>query len=262
MKWIVCSARIRTSLTLGLVLFGFGCVTACKDGSDPADTVGGESGETGAGETGENTDLSGGCGDATQTVLEDGSATPPGFEASVDEIVAGVEGQFAGTFSWYAGEAGWMVAHAGTSSALTAGLAYAGGTVTLVEVADAGMPPNGELGGDGVCANSLIVDMVLEFVTEDGVFAESMIVPVRIPGPDAETSPSYDQSLDLDAMLGTLDAADFVADEGMITDVVLFGDIGETGLTGDLAMEVMIGAGNDGIVAFGLIAEYDAPAVP
>jgi hypothetical protein len=239
---------------------------ACdKGGSDAGNEAASETGMGGDGDgdgDGDeaNESLFGDCGDEVVSVLEDLDAIPPGFDSSVSDIIASVAGNFSGTFTWAPSDGGWTVTHAGTESPLTAAFTHAGGEVRLYEVELDGQPPNGELGG--LCGNYLQVDMQFDFATEDGVFAETMTVPLWIPGPDSEGVPAYYHELDFATHMGSLTLDDFMVDQGMITGIVLSGQIDDVGLGGELGMEVVISEGPEGIVGFGLIADYDAPRVP
>jgi hypothetical protein len=247
-------------------------VLACDKGGSEAGSEAGAS-ETGMGDgdgdTGDgdgdgdpaNESLFGDCGDEVVSVLDDLSQIPPGFESSATDIIAAVAGSFEGTFTWAESGGGWTVTYAGTESALTAGLSHAGGEVRLFEVELDGQPPaDGELAG--LCGNYLQVDMQLDFATADGVFAESLTVPVWIPGPGSESTPAYYYELDFATHMGSLTAADFTVDMGTVTGIVLSGQVDDAGLSGELGMEVEISEGPDGIVGFGLMADYDAPRVP
>jgi hypothetical protein len=132
--------------------------------------------------------------------------------------------------------------------------------VRLFEVALDGQPPNGGLGG--LCGNFLQVDMLFDFMTADGVFAESLLVPVWIPAPDSGSMPAYVYELDFAAHMGSLSLADFVVDQGMVTGIVLSGQVDDAGLSGALGIEVIVSEGPDGIAGYGMIAEYDALRVP
>jgi hypothetical protein len=244
-------------------------VLACdtKTGSE-AGEAGSETGsETGMGDgdgdgDGDaNESLFGDCGDEVVSVVDDLAQIPPGFDSSVADVIAAVAGSFEGTFTWADDGGGWTVTYAGTESPLTAALTHAGGEVRLYEVElDGQPPPDGELGG--LCSNYLQVDMQFDFATADGAFAESLTVPVWIPGPNSESTPAYYYEIDFATHMGSLSLADFMVDQGMITGIVLSGQVDDVGLAGELGMEVEISDGPDGIVGFGLMADYDAPRVP
>jgi hypothetical protein len=229
-----------------------GSETGMGDGDgDPGD---------GDGDGDANESLFGDCGEEVVSVLVDLDQTPPGFDSSVTDIIAAVAGNFEGTFTWSAEGGGWTVTHAGTESPLTAALTHAGGEVRLFEVELDGEPPNGEL--QGLCENYLQVDMLFDFVTADGVFVESLTVPVWIPGPNSESMPAYYYEIDFAAHMGSLSLGDFVVDQGMVTGIVLSGQVDDVGLSGELGMEVIISEGPDGVVGYGLMADYSAPRLP
>jgi hypothetical protein len=238
------------------------CTT--KAGSDVGDEsetgMGDGDGDAGDGDGDANESLFGDCGEEVVSVLEDLTQIPTGFDSSAADIIAAVAGNFEGTFTWSPGDGGWSVTYAGTESPLTAALTHAGGEVRLFEVELDGQPPNGELGG--LCGNYLQVDMLLDFTTADGVFAESLSVPVWIPGPDSESTPAYYYEIDFAAHMGSLSLADFVVDQGTVTGVVLSGQVDDVGLSGEIGMEVIISEGPDGIAGYGLMADYDAPRLP
>jgi hypothetical protein len=217
-------------------------------------------GDSGDGDGDANESVFGDCGDEVVSVFADLTQTPPGFDSSANDIIAAVAGSFEGTFTWSAEAGGWTVTYAGTESPLTAALTHAGGEVRLHEVELEGQPPNGEL--VGLCGNYLQVDMQLDFATADGVFAESLTVPVWIPGPDSESTPAYYYELDFATHMGTLALGDFMVDQGMVTGIVLSGQVDDVGLHGELGMEVVFSEGPDGLVGYGLMADYDAPRVP
>lgn len=257
---------MTNTLRLACIMSLVGALACVIQPGSDAGEAGSETGDgdgdpgDGDGDGDANESLFGYCGDEVVTVLEDLAQIPPGFDSSAADIIAAVAGNFEGTFTWAAGDGGWSVTYAGTESPLTAALVHAGGEVRLFEVELDGQPPNGELGG--LCGNYLQVDMLLDFVTADGVFAESLIVPVGIPGPDSESTPAYAYEIDFAAHMGSLSLADFVVDQGMVTGVVLSGQVDDVGLGGELGMEVIISEGPDGTAGYGLMADYDAPRVP
>jgi hypothetical protein len=259
---------MTNTLRLACIMSLVGVLACDKGGSEAGEAGDGETGMgDGDGDTGDgdgdgdaNESLFGDCGDEVVSVVDDLSQIPPGFESSAADIIAAVAGSFEGTFTWSESNGGWTVTHAGTESVLTAGLTHAGGEVRLFEVELEGEPPNGEL--VGLCGNYLQVDMQLDFATADGVFAESLTVPVWIPVPGSESTPAYYYELDFATHMGSLTAADFTVDQGMVTGIVLSGQVDDVGLGGELGMEVVISEGPDGIVGYGLMADYDAPRVP
>ena len=220
----------------------------------------GDPGDGDGDEDGANESLFGDCGDEVVSVVESLDEIPAGFDSSVADILAEIGGNFAGTFTWTDGEGGgWTVTYAGTQSPLTASITHDGGEVRLYEVELDGMPPDGELGG--LCNNYLQVDMQFDFATEDGVFAETLTLPIWIPGPDAESLPAFYYEIDFATHMGSLTFEDFMIDQGTVTGVVLSGQIEETGLIGEVGMEVELSEGPEGIVGFGFMADYDAPRV-
>jgi hypothetical protein len=237
-------------------------------GSEAADETAGETGMggdgvgdgDGDGDGDGNESLFGDCGDEVVSVLDGLDQIPAGFDSSAADIIASVAGNFAGTFTWTDVESGWTVSYAGTASPLTAALTHAGGEVRLFEVELDGLPPDGELGG--LCGNYLQVDMQLDFATEDGAFAETLTVPVWIPEPDSESMPAYYYEIDFATHMGSLTLADFTVDQGMVTGIVLSGQVDDVGMGGELGMEVIISDGPDGIAGYGFMADYDAPRLP
>jgi hypothetical protein len=226
---------------------------ACTDGEET--DVADETGETGDGD-GDN-EQTGPCGELTETALDDLFVTPPGFATALNELLAMSEGNFEGTFSWYAAEGPWTTTYAGTESPMTAAMAYSGGAVRLVEVEKLGEIPDGE-GGGWLCSNYVVVDVILEFATMDGAFAESWVVPLTIQGTEGEFAPSINHSLDLDALMGNLDLGDFMIESGTLTDAVLSGYVSSSGFVGELGIEVLTGEGPDAAVGFGGVAEFNA----
>jgi hypothetical protein len=80
--------------------------------------------------------------------------------------------------------------------------------------------------------------------------------------PGSESTPAYYYELDFATHMGSLTAADFTVDQGMVTGIVLSGQVDDVGLSGELGMEVIISEGPDGVVGYGLMADYSAPRLP
>jgi hypothetical protein len=251
--------KLPLTLLIATCVLGLAaCETKTNDeaGDGETGTAGGDGdGDQGDGD-GDNEAQSGDCGEETVTVLEDLAQVPPGFSVSPADMIAALEGNFAGTFSWGPADGGWTNTHADMTSPLTAAITHNGGEVRLIEVELLGQPPMGD-GGPNLCSNRLSVDVELEFATEDGVFAETLAVAMGVLADPGDTW-GFGWDIDFDQNGGTLDLADFMANDGDITALVLSGQASPAGLTGELGMEVTSGMGPDGVVGFGLIAEYDA----
>jgi len=152
--------------------------------------------------------------------------------------------------------------HAGTESPLTVTATFAGGDAVLTEVPLAGQWVEDDLLGQ-LCSNTLEFDVELDFATEDGVFAETLLVRVTaLSHTDPEFSdgiePSIYHHLDMAAHQGSLSFADFQVVDGTLTDLIIIAGFGQDGLTGSLNAEVEA----MDWVGFGSIAGFDAPRVP
>jgi hypothetical protein len=252
--------ELMTTLVLALG------VTGCDLGDKQIGDGGTESGDGDGGDGDGDGDGFGPCGEETISSIPSNPYdyfTSP-LDAfggkSVDDILTIVEGNYAGTFAWAPAEGVVQSAHADTESPLTVSASYAGDTV-LTEFALAG-----EWVDDGLlarlCSNTLEFDVALDFVTQDGVFAESLVVRVTAlshveEGLDNE--PSIYHELDLAEHQGSLSLGDFeLVDDAQLTGLYLLGSFSETGMTGSLNVEVE----TMDWVGFGFIAGFDAPRVP
>ena len=225
---------------------------ACQ--SDPTADTGTESeSETGTETSDEEV---GRCGEVTMSVITDPLAVPPGFDSNVTAMIATAEGSYAGELAWADVEAPFEVVHAGTQSPISVSIDYAGGEIRLTEVELAGEFPDGVLGAP--CANTVEVDVQLTIDTDDGLFAESMLVPLEISGfPGQGTGqPNVYRVIDFAAHMGSLALEDFGATQGSVSDV-LFG-VTLTGMeaAGWVGMEVADGSN----VTFGMVATFTAAA--
>jgi hypothetical protein len=242
---------------------------AGDESGDESET--GDPGETEDGETEEQPNDTGdelgeSCGEETVTVLTDLEQVPAGFSSTAAEIIADSEGSYAGTFTWFENDGPSVIAHAGTSSPLSMSVAHTGGEVRLVEVELLGEFPNGQDGGS-LCGNRLEFEVDFDFATEDGVFAESSVVPISVSSVDPEeggVAPSIYWKLDMDALGGSLSLDDFSFEGGTITQVILMADFAGDASNGSLAIEVHGDEGSplEGGVLFGIIAEFEAMLMP
>ncbi len=235
---------------------------------DAGDGDGGD-GDGGDGDGGDGDgDAIGPCGEESLSSLpsnpEDYFADPlDAFGGkSVNDILAIVEGNYAGTFSWGPAEGPVQSVHANTMSPLTVTATFAGGDAILTEV-----PLAGEWVDDGLlarlCSNTLEFDVTLDFVTQDGLFDESLTVRVTaLSHTDNEeglpNEPSVYHHLDMAAHQGSLTLADFQVLDGMLNGFVFLASFGEDGMNGSLNVEVEA----MGWVGFGSIAGFEAARVP
>jgi hypothetical protein len=265
--------RRSTSALMIVSLLGLGaCDLGPKSiGLEPDTETGGE--DTGEEETtdegdggdfeegndttdGDDEPSSGLCGEETTTIITDLTTIPEGFELSVEDIIASAEGNYEGTFSWNENDGPVMITHAGTSSALTMALAHLDGEVRFTEVEFAGEFPGGQEGGEP-CSNHLEIDIQFNFVTADGLFAESLTLPLDVYSHSEDPGPRIYHALDMDAHMGTLSIDDFSFTDAEIDALILTasfdGDVSE----GGLAMQVL----TMGWVGFGGVAGFDAERV-
>jgi hypothetical protein len=199
----------------------------------------------------------GACGEETLTIITDHAAALPHFDLVVEEYITIGEGTFLGDFSWLPNDGPLTNAHAETSSPLTMTVTYDGGEVRLTEVEYAGEFPNGQLGGIP-CSNTVEIDVTLDFATEDGLFAESFEVPIRVYSHDEFSWPGFYFSVDLDAQQGDLAVEDFVYEDGNIEDFILIADFGDDTITGSFNIEVRFADW----VGFGTIGQFSANRQP
>jgi hypothetical protein len=197
-------------------------------------------------------DASGYCGEQTVSILDDLDATLAHFDASPNDYIAMSEGTYVGQFTWMSNDGPRTVEHAGTMSPLTIEIVYEG-EVRLTEVELIGQFPGGELGGEP-CGNRLEFDVSLLFATEDGLFVEAMIVPLRVFSHGESSHPSFYFSLDFDDFSGSLALDDFAFNDGEITDLILSGSFADGLVEGGLGMEVIF----MDWIGFGSIAQFEA----
>jgi hypothetical protein len=249
--------------TLGLTACDLGpkSVGLQPDTDDGAD----ENGDSDTGDTDEGTDSTddgmndpdiGLCGEETESIITDLSTIPPGFESSVADLLAQEVGDYQGTFSWNENDGPVMVEHAGTSSPLTMAVAHVGGEIRLTEVEFVGEFPNGNEGGEP-CSNHLEIDVELEFVTEDGLFAESMTVPLDAYSHSESPSPRLYLDLDFDTHMGSLQMDDFSFTDGVVEVLILTAEFTAEQSHGGLSMQVLI----MDWVGFGGVASFTADRV-
>jgi hypothetical protein len=205
----------------------------------------------------------GACGEPTISSLPSSPDPLDAFEGkSVADILALVEGNYAGTFTWGPAEGVVISDHAGTESPLTITATFTGGDVVLTEVPLAGQWVDDDLLAM-LCTNTLEFEVTLDFVTEDGVFDESLVVLVTATShgdPEGgESDPSIYHHLDLTMHGGSLTIEDFdVIEDSMLTDLVLLASFREGGMGGSLNVEVL----TMDWAGFGSIASFGAPRVP
>lgn len=231
--------------------------------ADPASDTGESESESESGSGSETSDEElGSCGEVTMSIIEDPSATPPGFDSNINTMLLVAEGNYAGTFVWSEVDPPFEVAHAGTQSPVTVSLSYMGGEIRLTEVELAGEFPDGVLGAP--CANTVEIDVLLQLSTDDGLFAESMMIPLEISGfPGQGTGqPNIYRTIDFAAHMGSLAAADFGATEGEVSNILFGVNFTGEGAEGWVGMEVSDGLGLEGSVSFGMVATFTAPAAP
>jgi hypothetical protein len=227
-------------------------------GADQGDGVGDGDGD-GDGDSGDGDGDPGpgACGEETTSIVTDPNAALPGFAATPTEYLADIEGTFLGEFVWNPNDGPREVAHAGTMSPLTITVTYEGGEMRLTEVERVGQPPNGELEGE-VCSNILELDVRLDFVTDDGLFAEAFQVPISIASHASPSLPGFYFSLDMNALQGQLSIDDFSFTDAEITDLILTGEFAGDAVAGGLSMDVLW----MDWVGFGGIASFEATREP
>jgi hypothetical protein len=251
----------RTTLfttCLTLTLLGTACDLGDKSIGNDTGADQGETGDpTGDGdETTEQSGFGGNCGEEVVSVVEGLNAAVPGFDDVAADYLPLFEGTFMGEFAWIPEEEGpVIIEHAGTASPLTVTVTYEGGEIRVIETELVGQPPqgDGEL-EDELCSNVLLIDVTLGFATEDGLFAETFEVPIRVLSHPDWLSPSFSFSLDMDAWQGELALDDFVVEEGMVSDLVLGGQFDGELVSGGLNIEIL----TMDWVGFGNIGGYDA----
>ncbi|MFO7567991.1 MAG: hypothetical protein R6X02_35445 [Enhygromyxa sp.] len=201
----------------------------------------------------------GSCGEETDSIVEDHDATLPGFDGAVSDYLALVEGSFLGEFSWLPEDGPVSNAHAGTSSPLTITVTYEGGEVRLKEVERVGQFPEDEIEiNEWLCSNTLEIDLTLGFATDDGLFAESFQIPIRVQSHTDFAPAGFYFSVDMAALQGQLSLDDFEFAGGEISDMVLIGDFEGDKLDGSFNMEVLA----MDWIGFGVVADFQATRTP
>ncbi|MBK8265381.1 MAG: hypothetical protein IPK80_29135 [Nannocystis sp.] len=208
-----------------------------------------------------------GCGEETVTVLDDLSQIPAGFTLSPDQLLDGALGPFGGAFTWSQSDGPFTSAHAGTSSPLTMSIIYEGGEARLIEVERHGGYPNGQEGGVP-CSNTVEIDLLLDFATEDGLFNESQVeATLRIDayGWEGDNERTLIWQLDFGSLVGALKSSDFSFDSFTIESFWMqIGYPAEAQSTGALIMESHGEQGTpvEGIVGVGPVGGFNADAIP
>lgn len=277
--------RLSRTTALSLALTAFACT---GPGDDDGDSSGDEQGDT-AGDTSDTdggsedtssetgtedseTDSSetdsedtseglGSCGEVTETVLRDLQTPPNTFELGVEAMLASAVGSYGGTFSWYAADGPYTADAAGTSAGVEFELRYEGGEVRLLEYELHGQFPEGQYGGE-LCSNRVEVEAVLDFATDDGLFAEQNI-PVELWAVALDgQAMSFRHDLDFEVHAGALAEDDFdLGETGELLRVQLGGSFqGEGGgapavaASGSLFIELL--ETEIDFVGFGAMASY------
>jgi hypothetical protein len=243
---------------------------ACDLGPKAIGNIAGDETETGDGDGDDTDDGDGdsepgdpgnGCGAETMSIITDLEAPLPGFDTNVLEILARSEGTYLGDFTWLENDGPAMVTHAGTTSPLAMAVAHEGGEIRLTEVELLGQFPNGQNGGVP-CANTIEIDVALDFVTEDGLFNESMTAALKqfSGGDDDEfpSGPSFYFSLDFDAHQGTLALSDFAFTDAVVRDIIFAADFADADVSGSVNMEVEV----MDFIGFGPVANFSATPQP
>jgi hypothetical protein len=248
---------------LTLTMLGTACDLGDKSIGNDTGADQGETGDPGDGDgdtEGNEAGYGGDCGEEIETVINDLDAALAGFDSVAADYIALVEGTFVGEFSWLPEDGPVTVEHAGTTSPLTMTVTYEGGEIRLIETELVGQPPQGDGGleeGD-VCSNILLIDFKVDFVTEDGLFAESFEIPITFLSHSELSTPSYYFTLDMDAIQGELALDDFVVDQGEVSALVLTGQFDGDVANGSLNIEIL----TMDWVGFGSIAGFDATRQP
>ncbi|EDM77198.1 hypothetical protein PPSIR1_26653 [Plesiocystis pacifica SIR-1] len=240
-----------------------GDTTETDSGAEDSETdTGTEDSETGADDTTDTGEGNqGSCGEVTVTVLRDLQTAPNTFELGVEAMLASAVGSYAGTFSWYAPDGPYTADAAGTSAGLEFEVRYEGGEVRLVEYALHGELPEGQLGGEP-CSNRVEVDAVLDFATDDGLFAEQAVAIELRASALGSQALSFRHELDFEVHAGELAEASFdLGETGELRMVQLGASFqGEGGgapavaASGSLAIEVL--ETELDFVGFGPVASY------
>ncbi len=184
---------------------------------------------------GDPADGSGGCGKVTTTPITDLATRPAGFDQSVGEMVASIEGDYVGTFTWFDNEGPVSVPWPDTSSDWSLRMARAGGEVRLVEVANHGEFPFGNEGGQP-CSNYVEMDMQMTIAAGDGTLDEVLDVAVSSLSLNYGV-PNVAHELDLEALDGSLGPDDIEMDDGKIDRVSLYANFAAPQVSGSLLVE-------------------------
>jgi hypothetical protein len=196
------------------------------------------------------------CGAETLTIIDDLDAALPDFSVTVAEILAIAEGTYLGEFDWLS-ESFVSTPYADNSSPLTTIVTYLGGEVRLTEVELAGQFPGGQEGG-APCAHRLEIDVILDFVTDDGLFTETWSVPLRHYSHESEALPGFYFALDMDAHQGSLALDDFTVSGMELRDLFIVSHFDNGQTSGGLMVEV----GDMDVIGFGPVADFEASREP
>lgn len=204
-------------------------------------------------------DEPGACGEKVESIITDLEVIPAGFESSVADLIAQADGNYEGSLTWNQNDGPVTVTFAGTSSPLAMAVAHLGGEVRFTEVEFAGEFPNGQEGGSP-CSNHLEIDVQFNFVTEDGVLAESFVAPLDAYSHSEDPDPSFYLELDFDdpaTHMGSASWDDFAFTDAEVEAIILDASFPGDAVDGSLNMQVL----TMDWVGFGGIASFDAELV-
>jgi hypothetical protein len=232
-------------------------------GDDAADSGDGDTGDGDTGDT-DDGDETGfpqpwieDCGDEVVSVIDSPQAPLAGFDGVTSDYLADAVGTYLGDFNWWPADGFLNHPYVDSSSPLTMTVSYDGGEIRLFEVELVGQPSENE-SRTSLCSNTLSVDVTLGFSTADGLFAESMVVPLMVSSHADDTRPRFYFSLDMDAHQGTMALADFDTAEVTATDLVLSANFEDSAVTGGMSIEIE----TMDWVGFGPMADFAATRQP
>lgn len=220
------------------------------DEAETSESEGETSESEGEGDTGITDPVFGSCGEETESIITNLDEVPPGFSASVAQLLEQATGVYNGTFTWAENDGPAMVAHAGTMASFELFVDYIGGEVRLTEVEFAGDYPDGD--GGEPCSNRLEIVTRTEFMTDDGLFDEVFEQPLIIESHASDPDPRFYFTLDFASFAGMLQMTDFAFEDGVVEEVYFLASFPGATVNGSLAMEVEF----MDFVGFGVIASF------